>query len=63
MSALAAASKHVKSQEPVAVEKRLERLRANPDYLLLCHAKDKRIAELEARGWKKRTKQSRDGKK
>jgi hypothetical protein len=47
MAAVAAPRAHIKSQGPVALEKRLKRLRTNPDYLLLCHAKDKGIAELE----------------
>jgi hypothetical protein len=47
MAALAPASTNVKSQASVALERRLKRLRTNPDHLLLCHAKDKRVAELE----------------
>jgi hypothetical protein len=46
-SALAPATANIKSQDPVALERRLKRLRANPDYHYLCRAKDTRIAELE----------------
>ena len=47
MADLAPATTHVKSQDPVALERRLKRLRSNPDHQLLCRAKDARIAELE----------------
>ena len=47
MAAVAPATANTKSQDPVALERRLTRLRANPDYHYLCRAKDTWIAELE----------------
>ena len=47
MAALAPATANIKSQDPVALERRLKRLRSNPDHQLLCRAKDTKIAELE----------------
>ena len=49
MAAVASATAKIKSQDPAALEKRLTRLRANPDYHYLNRETDAWIAEMKKR--------------